>query len=308
MSIRTVGMVAPFRWLMKALDVGGRNPRAVFGAIALMLAVVIAMSLGQMAMQAAAHASTNALIAVYVVVSLISWVLMPPLFGGVFRVLDAADRGAPTRAAEVFDTFSRGNGARRMILTAMSYSLFYVGFLALVAMTPVGQFYREYFAIAMSMPPGGEPDTAAILALFGRAPAGLLLWSLLIALALTVWTHAYMFGIAHAALRDEGVAGSVTAGAMAALRNFLPLLGFVLALAIGGFVVVLLLGVVLGLLIGGLSLISPVLGILVMLPVLVLLMLGIYALLFGFYYHGWREVFGAGSPPAPTAPQDVVEV
>jgi hypothetical protein len=43
---------------------------------------------------------------------------------------------------------------------------------------------------------------------------------------------------------------------------------------------------------------SPILALLVMLPVMIALVVGIYAVMFGFYYHAWREIFGASAEPA----------
>jgi hypothetical protein len=59
-----------------------------------------------------------------------------------------------------------------------------------------------------------------------------------------------------------------------------------------GFVAMLVLALVVGLLAGVLMLASPVLAGMVLLPIYLGLMLVVYVLMFGFYYHGWRDIFG----------------
>lgn len=305
MTPNAVDMAAPFRWLARAFDVGRRNPKALFGAIALVMAVVFAISVLQMVLQAGAQASTTGVAVVMALSTVISWVVMPPLFGGVFRVLDAAERGRPVVSTDVFNAFSQGQGGKRLVLTSLVYSLAYLAMLALLLLTPLGQFFREYFAIAMATPVGGEPDQAAMLALIQKTPPSAVLWLPVAALGIGAWLHASMLALATAALREASVAECVVAGLLAMLRNFLPLLGFSLALMAGGTLVFFLLAVVGGLVVGLLSLISPVLGLVVLLPLMGLLMLATYALLFGFYYHAWRGIFGDEPEAPPASPGEI---
>lgn len=305
MTPNAVDLAAPFRWLARAFDVGRRNPKALFGAIALVMAVVFAISVLQMMLQAGAQASTTGVAVVMALSTVISWVVMPPLFGGVFRVLDAAERGRPVVSTDVFNAFSQGQGGKRLVLTSLVYSLAYLALLALLLLTPLGQFFREYFAIALATPVGGEPDQAAILALMQKTPPTAILWLPLAALGIGAWLHASMLALATAALREASVAECVVAGLLAMGRNFLPLLGFSLALMVGGTLVFFLLALVGGLVVGLLSLISPVLGLVVLLPLMGLLMLATYALLFGFYYHAWRGIFGDEPEAPPASPGEI---
>lgn len=305
MTPNAVDLAAPFRWLARAFDVGRRNPKALFGAIALVMAVVFAISVLQMMLQAGAQASTTGVAVVMALSTVISWVVMPPLFGGVFRVLDAAERGRPVVSTDVFNAFSQGQGGKRLVLTSLVYSLAYLAMLALLLLTPLGQFFREYFAIALATPVGGEPDQAAILALMQKTPPTAILWLPLAALGIGAWLHASMLALATAALREASVAECVVAGLLAMGRNFLPLLGFSLALMLGGTLVFFLLALVGGLVVGLLSLISPVLGLVVLLPLMGLLMLATYALLFGFYYHAWRGIFGDEPEAPPASPGEI---
>lgn len=310
MSPITVGMSAPFRWLRKSLDVGRRNPKALFGAIAFVILVIVAMTMVQMVMQTAAQASMTGLMVVMAVMTLVNWVVLPPVMGGLFRVVDATDRGVPVSASDVFNGYGKGHGGKRLILTSLAYSLAYLAMIALLMLTPIGQFFREYFTIALATPMGGEPDVAALTALFANTSPAIFLWLPVLGIVIATWMHAYMLALATAALRDVDVPTAVVAGLLAALRNFLPLLGFLLVFMIAGFFALLLLGLVLGLLLGLLAMASPILVLLVMFPLMLLVLVGVYALMFGFYYHGWREIFGlADDDSAPTSPSEgVVEL
>lgn len=308
MSPTTVGMSAPFRWLRKSLDVGRRNPKALFGAIAFVILMVVAITMVQMFLQMAAQPSMTGLMVVMALMTLVNWVALPPLLGGLFRVIDATDRGLPVVASDVFNAYGKGQGGKRLILTSLVYSLAYLALAALLLVTPIGQFFREYFTIALATPVGGEPDMAALQALFEATSPATFLWLPVLAIVMATWVHAQMLAMATAALREVDVATAVVAGALAALRNFLPLLGFVLVLGIVGFFGGLLLALLLGLLLGLLAMISPVLVVLVMVPLMVLLMLGVYAVMFAFYYHGWREIFGLADETGPSPQEGTVEV
>lgn len=305
MSPNAVGVAAPFRWLGKAFDVGRRNPKALFGALALVMAVVFALSLLQMLMQAGTGGSVTALAAVMAVSTVIGWLVTPLLFGGVFRVLDAVERGQPVRASDVFNAFGPGQGRQRLVLTNLVFSLAYLALLALFLLTPLGQFFREYFAIVLATPVGGEPDQAALLALMQGTSPGAFLWLPVLVMLVGAWMHASMLGLATAALCEASVAECVVAGLLAMLRNVLPLLVISVVVTFVGFLLAFVLALLLGLLVGLLSMISPLLGMAVMLPALGLLAIAIYALMFGFYYHGWREIFGEADAAPPSAPGEL---
>jgi hypothetical protein len=285
-------MAAPFRWLMKSLDVGRKNPKAYFGAIALFMLAVVVISGVQMLAQAMLMDSFAALMVVYGVTSLITVIVISIMSGGIYRILHASDRGLPTKATDVFSAFGRPEDARRLVLVSLVYSGLYVLVIALVLQTAVGQFLREYFAMTMAMQPGAEPDMQAITELFGRAPAGLAWSMLLLFVGAVLWSNAYMFSLAVASLRDDGVLASARAGAMAVLKNILQLLVFVFVLCTAGFIAMFLVMLVVMLLAVALAMVSPVLASLLTIPLLLLMMVVIYSLMFAFYFHGWRDIFG----------------
>jgi hypothetical protein len=56
------------------------------------------------------------------------------------------------------------------------------------------------------------------------------------------------------------------------------------------------------------SLISPVLGAIVMIPMYLAMIVTIYLVMFGFYYHGWREIFADDAGPAAPPPAATVAI
>lgn len=289
MTARTVSMGAPFGWLMKAVDVGRRNPRALFGGFALLMLVGLVPSVVQLGLQAALADSPQVLMAVYLLVLLASLVLMPPLTGSAIRLLHACETGQPAAATDVFAGYGDRSFAVRMILTSLLLILASVVVLGLLfAVMPGKEFMIELFARSVATPPGGQPD----LTNMPDFPPSFLLWMLGAAAVLMVLTHVYLLAFTLAALGGHGPFDAVTQGFKATLRNLLPLIGFTLAAAVVGFVAMLVLALVVGLLATVLMLASPVLAGVVLVPIYLVVVLVMYVVIFGFYYHGWREIFG----------------
>lgn len=287
MTARTVGMGAPFRWLMKSLDVGRRQPRALMGGFAILMAIALVPSVIQIAVQYGMQPSPSAMVAVYGAVMLLSLVLMPPLFAGGFRLIHACETGQPASATDVLAGYRDMPTAVRMVLTGLLLSVTYLAIAALLLLLPGGQFFGELMAVAMTTPPGGQPDMTGL-----EAPSGMLLWMLAAFFAVMIVGNAYLLAFAQAALADRGPVAATTDGYVAALKNILPLLGFALAVLVLGFIVLLLVVLVLGVLVGLLAVASPVLAVVVAVPVYLGLMLVMYVVMFGFYYHAWRDIFG----------------
>ncbi|MFA6985546.1 MAG: hypothetical protein WC213_05025, partial [Arenimonas sp.] len=84
-----------------------------------------------------------------------------------------------------------------------------------------------------------------------------------------------------------------------ALRNLGTLLLFYLPVAVIAFVGFMILALVAALVGGMLSLGSPLLAALVLVPLGMLFVLVLYALMFTFFYHAWRDTLGAGVAVPP---------
>ncbi|GAB2500277.1 hypothetical protein [Arenimonas alkanexedens] len=289
MSARSISMAAPFRWLMKAVDVGRRQPRALFGGFALMLAVGMIPSVVQLLAQAALPSSPGALMVVYGLTIGLSLVLLPPLSGAAFRLLHDCESGRPVAASDLFNGYRDRAFAVRMILTSALLMLGYMVMLVLLfTVVPGKEFFAELFARALVTPPGATMDVAGMPPL----PPSFLLWLLVAFGVVIVLSHVYMLAFAQASLGGRDPLAAVGSGLGATVRNLLPLVGVSLAVAMIGFALVLILGVVLGLVVVLLSAVSPALAMVVVLPVYLLVILLIYVLIFGFYYHAWRDIFG----------------
>lgn len=299
MTTRNVSMGAPFDWLLRALDVGRRNPGALFGGFALMLAVGLVPSLLQFAGDALVAGNPAVAMSIYLVSLAVSLVLMPPLFGAAFRLLDGCERGVPVSAAGIFDGFRLPGFAVRMIVVALIFVALYLLVIGvLYVLLPGKDVLKEIFMRALATPTGGQPDLSGL-----PPPPGGLIWWLLGAMFMFVLLgNAYMLAFAQASLGGRGAVESVGDGFSGAFRNLLPFLGFAIVAAIVGVVVLLVVALILGLIIGLLAAISPVLAALVGIPLYVLLMLGLYVVIFGFYYHAWRAIFGV--PAAEPAADD----
>jgi hypothetical protein len=294
-STRSVGMGAPFGWLMKALDAGRRNPTALFGGFAMMMLVVLVPSAVQFAADKMLVVGSAAWIAVYAVAFVGSLVLAPPLAGAAFRLLDACERGLPVRASAIFDGFRLPGFLARMVLLMLAFVAVYLLVLAvLYALLPGKDVLFEYFRRALAVTPGAQPDFTGL----APPPGGLFLWMLGSMFLLLVLGNAYMLAFAQAALAGRGIVDSLRDGFAGAFRNLLPFLGFAIAMFFVALVVALVLMLVVGLVAVVLTLVSPVLAVAVLAPVYVALLLGVYVIMFAYYYHAWLEIFG-GERPAP---------
>lgn len=299
MTARSVSMGAPFGWLMKSLDVGRKNPKALFLGFFLMLLVGLVPTALQMAGQAVFLASPGAMMAVYGLSFVLSMVLLPPLVGAAFLLMHACERGQPAIATDIFHGYRDLSFAVRMWLTMLLVLLMYVLAIGLLfVLLPGKEFFMEFMTRAAAAPPGGQPDMAGLPAF----PPSFLLWLLGAMFVVLVLANVYMLAYARAALNQSGPLQALLEGFMGTLRNLLPFILIALVVTIVGFVLILILVLVAGLAIGLLVALSPVLAVVVGLPIYVGLLLMLYVVAFGFYYHAWQDIYGE---PA-VAPEDSI--
>ena len=300
MTVKNVSMGAPFDWLMKGLDVGRRNPGALFGGFLWLLAVGLLPSVIQIAGDALAAPGSAAYIAAYALSLVLSLVLMPPLMGAAFRLLDRCERGEAVAASDIFDGYRLPGFARHMVLLSLAFvAVYVVALAALLLVLPGKDALLAIVARMAAAPPGGQPDMSGL----APPPGGFFLWLLGAMFLLTLLGNAYMLAFAQAALRGRGVLDTLRDGFAGALRNLLPFLGFAIAMAFVGFVLLLIAAVVIALVVGLLAMASKLLAVAVAIPLYLVLMLALYVVMFGFYYHGWREIFDL---PAATATDDTL--
>lgn len=293
MTARTVSIGAPFSWLMKAFDVGRRNPRALFGGFAILMVVGLVPTVVQMALQAALPEQPALMWSLYALVMLASLVAMPPLTGAAIRLLHACETGQPATAFDVFDGYRDSAFAVRMVLTSLLLMVMYLAIVAvLFAFMPAKELMIEVITRAFTAPPGGQPDMSGLPQFDPADLPWMLLWFLGSAAVMFVTMHVQMLAFCHAALGGHGPVSALSAGLVGSLKNAVQLFLFVLAMLVVFFVVAFVLALVVGLLAVVLAMVSPVLAGVVLVPVYLVCILLFYVVLFGFYYHGWRDIFG----------------
>lgn len=292
MTARTVSIGTPFSWLMKAIDVGRRNPRALFGGFAIVVLISMVPTVVQMALQALLADSPVLMWSLYGLVMLASVLAMPPLTGAAIRLLHACESGQPAGALDVFNGYRDGAFALRMVLTSLLLFAFYLVLMGvLFALLPAKEMMVEIFTRSMATPPGGQPDMTGL----DFDPASLpwlFLWMVGSAAVLFTAMHVQLLATTHAALSGQGPLHALLSGITGTLRNILPLTAFTLAMLVIGFVALFLVVLVLGLLAVVLAMASPVLAGVVLVPVYLATILLLIIVLYGFYYHAWRGIFG----------------
>jgi hypothetical protein len=300
MSINSVSMAAPFNWFMKALDVGRRQPKALFGGFVLLILVGAVPSVLQVAGKELLGEGSSALLVVYGVSVVLSLLLMPPLMGSAFRLVHACENGTPSAATDIFAGLRDRDFVVRTLLAMLVAVAAYVLLIGvLVALLPGKEFFAALAPRLLDLQPGETPDLTGL----PPFPSSFLLW-LLAAMAVTmVMQYAYMLGFARVALNGRGPLAAFGDGLKATLRNVLPFVAFTFAAVVVGSVALLLLALVAGVLVAVLSAVSPALGIAAAIPLYLGAMLLFYVLSFGFHYHAWREMF---SEPV-AAPEDALE-
>src|SRR5690606_22050755 len=147
MSTHARNPAAGWSWLKQAIHLGRGNPRAVFGAVALLALVAMLPSLVQVVLQSALGLGTTGTMAVMAASTLVMVVVYPLLIGGVLRVIDAAEHGRPVHATALFDTFRAGNDAGRLVGFGVAMFAAYIAVFVVV----VGLFGQDFLAWYMEV-------------------------------------------------------------------------------------------------------------------------------------------------------------
>lgn len=294
MTTRTMGPASGWRWFKNAVDLGGSNPKAIFGGAALLalvvfvVAVVMSLALGLLAPEGA-----TAQFALSMVISVPLLVLMGALLVGYLRVIDAVENDRPATATQIFGGFAdRGAWLRAIVillaLALLQYALI-GGLVALVA-PEAGRWYLDNMAAT------ADPTAqVAVPAGFGRAFAVAMVVGVLVYAAQAI-------GLGQVALRDRAAGAALADGLTGAIRNALPLAVLLLIAMVAMFLVALVVGVLVMLFtaLGAGSGLLLVLGIVVGVPFYLLLVVAMIVVSCGVMYSIWRDVCGidSGAPRA----------
>ncbi|NUS39927.1 MAG: hypothetical protein HOQ02_13010 [Lysobacter sp.] len=287
MGMRASGPAAGWSWLVRGINTGRRNPKAVFGAAALLALCGLVPSAVQLLLQATLKPAPATLLALMGATMLVGAVLYPLLCGGFLQVIDAAEAGRPTRATALFAPFRSGQGGARLVGLGACLLLVYVAVLAAVMLTvgrELGAWYLQVVAqAAAGGAAGATPPT--LPSGFGATFALLLVFGLF-------YSGVYAIGMGQAALGGRSALDALRDGFAGAARNLLPMLVLAVCGLVLGVVAALVLGLVVGLVVVVAGLLSKVLAIVLVVPVYLALIVAMYVVMFGVMHAMWRDIAG----------------
>ena len=304
MDIRALPVGQGLTWFKQAIDLGGKNPRAVFGAALLLIialyaaAMLVALAMATLVMGGQAvgdDAGPDLRLAMWVAIPLMLLVmlLVPILLGGLMHVIREAEAGRPVRARDVFMPVRVPRGRRLALLGLLQVALAAVG-AALMMAVAGADYWRDYVAAMQSAMQGGVPAQMP-----QPRNAGLLF---LVQLVFNYFSYAMMlFAIPLMLFSGSGFVEALRDSLRAAVRNvganLLAGLLFIGALLVASLVV---------LLVGGLasmvgSFIHQALGGLLLLLVMLGFASVVLVVVAGAAYLAWRDTFGEGALPPPPA-------
>ena len=300
MTTRSNGPLAGFDWLKRGINVGYANPKAVLGGAAFLLLMAFVPALITLPIQfgvARAGAQPDwAALGLVMAISVLGGLLLIPLYGGYLQVIDAAERGLPARARDIFQPYRQG-GALRLIGYGLAMLGVYgaaFGIIIAVSGSGIARWYAQLMTAQLHhqpFPADAMPDgigmAVALVMVFGLFMMG-----------------AYAISLGQVALRGRNVFAAIGDGFAGALKNVLPLLVFVISLLVAVIVFV----VVIILLAGLLTLLGKLAGTWLVLalvaPLYVAVMVAMYATMFGTMYYLWRDVCG-DDDHAPVVAQSI---
>ena len=299
MDIRRLPASQGLVWFRQAIDLGAKNPRAVFGAAllaiaslytaALLMVLVLAtLMLGGKAV--GSNPDLGVVMAVALPLTLAIMVLVPVLLGGLMHVIRETEAGRKVRARDVFAPLRNAQGRRLAWLGLVQVVLAVIGGLVMMAIAG-GDYWHDYMQAMQSVMQGAAP------VLPEPQHPGLLF---LVQMAFNYFSYALMlFSIPLMLFSGCNVSTALRHALRASVINLSAnlLVGvlFLGALMLAAFVVLLVAGLlgVIG------NLIHAVVGSLLMMLAMVGFAAVVLVLLAGASYLAWRDTFSdaASSPP-----------
>lgn len=306
MTTRAVSPGGGWRWFRQAIDLGRSNPKAIFGAVALLALIALIPSMIQMLLQFGLGLGPEVVMVVIGLTTLASIVVYPLLIGGLLRVIDAAENGRATHASAIFDTFHAGGDRARLIGFGLLMTAIYLGVFLLVVSLFGKDFMDWYWKLitaAQAQQAGGAPMPPELLALpegFGQVMALGSLFALFMG-------GVYAIGFGQVALGGRSLGAALGDGVGGTLKNVLPMLVLVVLAVAAMFALALVVSLVGGILMLFGSLVHPSLGLLLVMPVYIGMLLVVYVVMFGVMYHMWRDICGEQTAKAPPR-DDLIEL
>ena len=306
MTTRAISPGGGWRWFRQAIDLGRSNPKAIFGAVALLALIALIPSMIQMLLQFGLGLGPEVVMVVIGLTTLASIVVYPLLIGGLLRVIDAAENGRATHATAIFDTFHAGGDRGRLVGFGLLMTAIYLGVFLLVVSLFGKDFmdwYGKLITAAQAQQAGGAPMPPELLALpegFGQVMALGSLFALFMG-------GVYAIGFGQVALGGRSLGAALGDGVGGTLKNVLPMLVLVVLAVAAMFALALVVSLVGGILMLVGSLVHPSLGLLLVMPVYIGMLLVVYVVMFGVMYHMWRDICGEQAVKAPPR-DDLIEL
>jgi hypothetical protein len=288
MALRSNGPMAGFGWLTRAINLGHRNARAVFGGAAFVVLAALLPTLVTLPVQfgtlRAGVQPSGTTMLLLMAISMIAGLLLVPLYVGYLRVIDAAETGRPSRARDVFAAYRQGE-VLRFVGYGLAMMAVYIAAFAAVLVAVGGGLVRWYMQV-LALQQSGQATVPPTL------PSGIGL-AILLLCVLCVWLMGvYAISLGQVALRGRSVLGAIGDGVIGSVKNVLPLLVFSVSLIVAWVVI----AIVVGLAFAAAALLGKVIGVwlTVVLAVLlyIALILAMFVVMFGAMYHLWRDVCG----------------
>jgi hypothetical protein len=286
-----MGPMAGFRWLMNAINLGRNNPKAVFGAAALSMVLMLVPSLLTVPLQMTGTQSAGRMAAV-IAISMLFGLLLAPLYGGLLSIIDAAERGRPAKATDVFAPYRAGGGAVRMIGFALGMLVVYAAIVAIV-LGVVGTGIIHWYTEVLAAQAAKSTTMPALPAGFGTAVALFAVFWLLV-------MGVYAVGFGQVALAGRSPLAALKDGFVGSIKNLLPLLMLVVGLFVAWIAVALAVIVLVGIAALLAKLVGAWVLFVVAVPVYIALILALYVVMFGVMYFMWRDVCGGSDMSAET--------
>ena len=291
MSTRAMGPMAGFRWLMNAINLGRNNPKAVFGAAALSMLLMLVPSLLTVPLQMTGTQSAGRMAAV-IAISMLFGLSLAPLYGGLLSIIDAAERGRPAKATDVFAPYRAGGGAVRMIGFALGMLVVYAAIVAIV-LGVVGTGIIHWYTEVLAAQAAKSTTMPALPAGFGTAVALFAVFWLLV-------MGVYAVGFGQVALAGRSPLAALKDGFVGSIKNLLPLLMLVVGLFVAWIAVALAVIVLVGIAALLAKLVGAWVLFVVAVPVYIALILALYVVMFGVMYFMWRDICGGSDLGAET--------
>jgi hypothetical protein len=293
MTTESKGPMAGFAWLQHGVSVGYRHPVPIFGGAVILMLIVLLPALiilpFQLHWAAAGTPPSPAVFDGIMAGSMLLGLLVIPLYAGYLQVIDAAERGLPTRISHIFNPYRQGE-ALRLIAYGLALGIIYIALMAIIMLAAghgIGIWYLHVLAAqANHAQPPGLPRGFGIAMALGTV-MGLFMMGF------------YSISLGQVALRRRGVLNAMGDGFLGALKNLLPLIVLAVSVFIAWIAMVVVLAIAF-LLIGLLSmLVGAWLIWVLMIPVYLAIVPVIFAVMFGVMYYLWRDVCGGDTTPDP---------